>query len=335
MMEWYETWQHLELAWPWALLLLLLIPVGLGWRRSKREVAFRISTTAPFKGLSPSWRVRRMPVLKWLRAFSLIFLILAIARPRAGSEMERIDSEGIDLVLSIDVSGSMQAEDLQPNRIEAAKQMATEFVKERRGDRIGLVIFSGESFTQCPVTIDHRILTAQIASLKSGILADGTAIGAGLASAVDRLRSGKGKSKVIILMTDGENNVSDPITPELALELAKTYSIKVYTIGVGTRGAALFPVQGPFGVQRQMVQVSIDEPLLQKIAQETGGRYFRATDNASLKSIYSEINQLEKSTVQVDSYKNYRELYYWFVMAALLFLVLEMILSYTVFRRLD
>ena len=225
----------------------------------------------------------------------------------------------------------MLAEDFKPNRREAAKKVALEFVDKRATDRIGLVIFSGESFTMCPITIDHNVLKDQLSQVKSGMIQDGTSIGMGLATAVDRLRNSKAKSKIIILMTDGVNNMGliDPVT---ALEIAKAYKIRVYTIGVGTQGQALMPVQTPFGTQKQMMPVEIDEALLQKIAGETGGRYFRATGNTSLERIYSDIDHMEKTKVQMTSYKHYTELFFPFALIAICALLLELVLRYTLFR---
>ena len=290
-------WKHLSFAQPWFLLLLLLVPVLIWWgyRQKRRSAAaFRLTTTSGLQFVKPSLRVRLRPVLIVLRVITLVCLIIALARPQSSNVTETIDSEGIDIVLAIDVSGSMLAEDFKPNRIEAAKKVATEFIDQRPGDRIGLVIFSGESFTQCPVTIDHNVLKEQVGEIKSGVLMDGTAIGDGLATSVDKLRSTKGKSRVIILLTDGVNNMGK-VGPELALEIAKAYKVRVYTIGVGTTGQAPYPQQTPFGTQKIMMPVQIDEALLTKIAKETGGNYYRATGNTSLTSIYKQIDKLEKS----------------------------------------
>jgi Ca-activated chloride channel family protein len=268
-----------------------------------------------------------------LRSIAFVAFVIALARPQKTNVSESIDSEGIDIVLSMDISGSMLAEDFKPNRLEAAKDNAIKFVDARPTDRIGLVIFSGESFTQCPITIDHNVLKEQIAAVKSGMLQDGTAIGDGLGTAVNRLRDSKGKSKVIILMTDGINNVGK-VGPETALEIAKAYHVKVYTIGIGTIGQALMPIPTPFGEKKEMVPVQIDEPLLKKIANETGGQYFRATGNTKLESIYKSIDKLEKTSVQVNAYKHYAELFFWFAFTGVVALILEITLSLTVFRRL-
>ncbi len=329
-------WKYLSFAHPMFLGLLLLIPVLIWWQnknRKKNNPSMRLTTIAGVKGVKPSWRVRYRPLLVWLRMIGLAGIIIALARPQSSNTTESIDSEGIDIVLSMDISGSMLAEDFKPNRIEAAKKVALSFVDQRPTDRVGLVIFSGESFTQCPITIDHHVLKEQIAGVKSGMLQDGTSIGMGLATAVQSLRNAKGKSRVIILMTDGVNNTG-LIDPATALEIAKAYKIRVYTIGVGSMGQALSPVQTPTGIQMAMAPVQIDEPLMKKIAGETGGKYFRATDNRSLDNVYKEIDQLEKTEVEISSYKRYAELFFPFAALALICLALEMLLRYTVFRSI-
>ncbi len=239
-----------------------------------------------------------------------LFLTIAIARPQFRNTEEIITNEGIDMVISIDISGSMLAEDFEPNRMEAAKDKALEFVNSRPSDRIGLVIFAGESFTLSPVTSDKTSLAHQIMNLRSGMLEDGTAIGMGLATAVDRLRNSDAVSKVVILLTDGVNNTGriDPIT---ALELAKAFNIKVYTVGIGTIGEALFPVPTPQGVRKEMMPVEIDEPLMERIAKETGGQYFRAVDNESLEQIYEAINALEKTEIESIDFQNNKDLFYY------------------------
>lgn len=335
MMKFLERY-HVVLAQPHFLWLLLLLPVILWYfyrEQKQRSVVFRISTTEGIKNIGTSWKVKWRPVLNVLRGIAFVMFVIALARPQKTNVSESIDSEGIDIVLSMDISGSMLAEDFKPNRLEAAKENAMKFIDARSTDRIGLVIFSGESFTQCPITIDHNVLKEQVAAVKSGMLQDGTAIGDGLATAVNRLRDSKGKSKVIILMTDGINNLGK-VGPELALEIAKAYHIKVYTIGIGTIGQALMPIPTPFGERKEMVPVQIDEPLLKKIAKETGGQYFRATGNSKLTDIYQSIDKLEKTSVQVNAYKHYAELFFWFVFTGIVALLLEIILSLTIFRRL-
>lgn len=329
-------WKHISFAHPIFFGLFLLIPLALWWQwhtRHRRHAALRLTTTAALAQVKPGWRIRYRPILTVLRVLALSAIIIALARPQSSNVTENIDSEGIDIVLSVDVSGSMLAEDLKPNRIEAAKKVALEFVDSRPTDRVGLVVFSGESFTQCPITIDHEVLKEQLSNIKSGILVDGTAIGDGLATAVDRIRRSNGKSKVVILLTDGVNNVGK-VGPELALEVAKAYKVRVYTIGIGTHGMAPYPVQTPFGMQKQMQEVQIDEVLLKKMAAETGGKYYRATDNASLKSIYAEIDKLEKTKVEISSYKHYAELFFPLALLAIILLFLEVLLRYTAFRSI-
>jgi len=226
-----------------------------------------------------------------------------MARPQTKNENQRAEGEGIDIVLCIDVSGSMTAQDFQPNRLEAAKVVATNFVNKRLTDRIGIVIFSGESFTQCPITTDHAVVLSAIKSIRNGLLEDGTAIGSGLATSVDRLRNSKSKSKVVVLLTDGENN-GGLIDPKTAKEIAKTFGIRVYTIGMGTDGFAKQPESTGIGVVMQNVKVSIDEKLLNEIANETGGKYFRAKDNEGLQGIYNEIDKMEKTKIDMVKNKN-------------------------------
>ncbi len=334
--EAFLDWKHLQFAQPLAFVLLLLIPLVLLWQwrfRRRSAPAFRLTTMSGLSHIRPSLRIRFRPVMSVLRVIALVALVVALARPQSSSISENVDSEGIDIVLAIDVSGSMLAEDLKPNRIEAAKRVATDFINDRIGDRIGLVIFSGESFTQCPVTIDHRVLLEQLQAVKSGMLVDGTAIGDGLATAVDRLRHTKGKSKVVILLTDGVNNTGR-IGPELALEIAKAYKVRVYTIGVGTNaGQAPYPAQTPDGrTVMTMMPVDVDEPLLRKIATQTGGLYFRATNNSSLRNIYKSIDKMEKTKVEVSSFKHYAELFFPLALLAAACLALEMLLRWTVFR---
>lgn len=329
-------WKSISFADPYFFLLFLLIPLGIWWQwrtRNRQRPSFRMSTIRGLDNLPPSWRIRLLPLLAVCRWLALSLLILAMARPQNTQVMESIDSEGIDIVLSIDVSGSMLAEDLKPNRIEAAKKVAQDFVRHRPTDRIGLVIFAGESFTQCPITIDHQVVLDQIEQIRSGLLVDGTAIGMGLATGVDRLRYAQGKSRILILLTDGVNNTGliDPMT---ALEIAKTYGVRVYTIGVGSLGRALYPVQTDFGMQKQMHEVKIDEELLKRIASETGGQYYRATTNKGLDRIYQEIDQLEKTKAEVSIHRSYKDLYFPLVAMAIGLLSLEWMLRFSLFRSL-
>ncbi len=326
-------WKHLSFAHPYFFALLLLMPFIIWWQqRTKKEdnPALRLTTLSGLNAAQAGGKATFRPLLFILRIVTLVALTIALARPQSSNTTENIDSEGIDIVLAIDVSGSMVAEDFKPNRIEAAKAAALKFVDERPTDRIGLVIFSGESFTMCPITIDHNVLKEQISQVKNGMIVDGTAIGMGLATSVDRLRNATGKSKVIILMTDGVNNMG-LIDPETGLEIAKAYHIRVYTIGIGTQGMA--PVPTPNG-QKQMMQVEIDEPLLKKIAAETNGKYFRATGNQSFVDIYADINKMEKTRIDVTSYKHYAELFFPFALIAVFCLALEMLLRYTLFKSI-
>jgi Ca-activated chloride channel family protein len=260
-------------------------------------------------------------------------IIIAIARPRSSEEFSKVDTEGIDIVLAMDVSTSMLARDLTPDRINAAKDIAIEFISQRPSDRMGIVVFAGESFTQCPLTTDRATLINLMKEVQTDIIEDGTAIGNGLATAVARIKDSDAKSRVVILLTDGVNN-SGEVSPQMAAEIAKTYGIRVYTIGVGKEGMAPYPVMTPWGVQVQNMKVEIDEALLKEIAESTGGRYFRATDNTKLAEIYSEINKMEKARTTVDSFPVYKELFGLYALLALLALLLELILNWFVIRRL-
>ena len=263
---------------------------------------------------------------------AIVIIIIALARPQTMYEEQNIEGEGVDIVLCIDVSGSMTAQDLTPNRLEAAKNVAIDFVNKRKTDRIAVVIFSGESFTQCPLTTDYRVVRSAIENIRNGLLEDGTAIGSGLGTSVDRLRESSSKSKVVILLTDGENN-GGLIDPETAKEIAKAFKVKVYTIGVGTDGYAPMPVNTAMGIVMQQGKVSIDEKLLKEIATETGGKYFRAKDNEGLSSIYTEINNLEKSKVEISTRTRFTEKFYPFVLVALGLLFMELVLKFTVFKK--
>ena len=318
---------------PWFFALFALLPLLIFWyafRNNKQQGAIIISD-ASAKGLS-SWKntFRHLPFL--LRLLALSAIIVALARPQTKYSLQHTDGEGIDIVLCIDVSGSMTAQDFQPNRLEAAKSVAADFVNRRGSDRIGVVIFAGESFTQCPITTDHAVLLTAIENIHNGLLEDGTAIGSGLATGVDRLRSSKSKSKIIVLLTDGENN-GGLIDPKTAKEIAKAFGIKVYTIGLGSDGMATQPVQTPMGVQMQSFKVAIDEKLLTEIATETGGQYFRAKDNQSLEGIYATIDNLEKSKVEITTSVKFTDKFLPFAIGAAFFLLLEILLRYLVFRQ--
>lgn len=332
----YFDFTHIHFAHPQFFFLLISIPVFIYfyWKKRNANPSLKISTTQGLEKLPQSAKVKTRPILFLLRLVSILFIIVALARPQSNHIHETVQSEGLDIVLSMDISGSMLAEDFKPNRIEAAKKVAKEFIENRPTDRIGLVIFSGESFTQCPLTTDQNILKEQLASIKSGLLQDGTAIGMGLATAVERLRNSKAKTKIIILLTDGVNN-SGLIDPMTALEIAKAYKARVYTIGVGSQGQANYPVTDPFGnTVMQQMPVQIDEALLKQISSETGGKYYRATNNTSLKSIYQEIDKLEKTKIDINAYKRYTELFFIYAFIGLVALLLEIVLRYTVFKSL-
>jgi Ca-activated chloride channel family protein len=319
---------------PWFLLLLLVIPFLLYWEftKGKKQVAaIKMSTTSGLK-YTRSFKNIFIHFPFVLRLLAFTCLIIALARPQLQYSEQQKEGEGIDIILCIDVSGSMTAQDFTPNRMEAAKNVALDFIDNRQSDRIGIVIFAGESFTQCPLTTDYFVLKSQLKQIRNGLLEDGTSIGSGLATSVDRLRDSKSKSKVVILLTDGVNN-GGLIDPSTAKEIAKAFHVKVYTIGVGTDGFAPTPISTPLGTVIQNEKVTIDEKLLKNIADETGGRYYRATDNQSLTNIYSEIDQLEKSKVEVVTYQRYVEKFYLFVFLAMAFLLVEIIFRYTLFRK--
>ncbi|MEX1201979.1 MAG: VWA domain-containing protein [Ferruginibacter sp.] len=325
--------QDIEFTQPWWFLLLLLLPFLIWWyirNNSKQSASLIVSSTAAH-GLQ-SWRasLRHLPFL--CRLLSIAFVIIAMARPQIKNESQLAEGEGVDIILCIDVSGSMTAQDFQPNRLEAAKAVAIDFVNKRLTDRIGVVIFSGESFTQCPLTTDHTVLVAAISNIRNGLLEDGTAIGSGLGTSVDRLRNSQSTSKIVVLLTDGENN-GGLIDPKTAKEIAKTFGIRVYTIGVGSEGFAKQPVNTPMGIVMQNEKVSIDEKLLTEIATETGGRYFRAKDNNSLSVIYKEIDGLEKTKIQVINTIRYSDRFLPFVAAAMLMLLLEVLFRYAILRK--
>ena len=300
---------------------------------AQRHPHMRVSTSVP-------WMIKRSPLMAVmrhvpfvLRVFALSMIVVAIARPRSSEEMERVDTEGIDIILAMDVSTSMLARDLTPDRINASKDIAIEFISQRPTDRMGIVVFAGESFTQCPLTTDRATLINLMKEVQTDIIEDGTAIGNGLATAVARMKDSDAKSRVVILLTDGVNNRGE-ISPQMAAEIAMTYGVRVYTIGVGKEGMAPYPVMTPWGVEIQNVKVEIDEALLSDIAESTGGRYFRATDNTKLAEIYSEINKMEKARTTVDSFPIYKELFGTYALLALLALLMELLLNWFVIRRL-
>ncbi len=314
-----------------ALLWLLAVPVLLIahylWQElSGRKPHLRVSTIIPWKkeGMSVLAVLRHLPFVLRIAAISLI--IIAIARPRSSSDVEKVNTEGIDIVLAMDVSTSMLARDFKPDRISAAKDIAVEFIAQRPTDRMGIVVFAGESYTQCPLTTDRATLINLMKEVQTGLIEDGTAIGNGLATAVARMMDSDAPSRVVILLTDGVNN-RGAVAPLTAAEIAKSYGIRVYTIGVGANGMAPYPVMTQWGVEVQNMQVEIDEDLLKQIAENTGGRYFRATDNTKLSEIYSEINKMEKARTTVDSFPVYKELFGKYALAALICLLLELAVS--------
>ena len=317
------------------LYLLLLIPVLVGlyvWKYRKSYPTLQISSVDFVKGAHASFREVLIHALFAIDMIAIALLIIAIARPQSSQSNKTTNVEGIDIVMTMDVSGSMLAEDFKPNRLEAAKNVGKNFVDGRPNDRIGLVVFASESYTQCPMTTDHSVLNRLMSDVKTGIIEDGTAIGDGLATAVSRLKDSEAKSKVIILLTDGVNNTGS-IDPVSAAEIAKMYGLRVYTIGVGTNGTAPYPVQDIFGNKRyQQVEVNIDEDMLKKIASMTGAEYFRATDNSSLSKIYKEIDQMEKSRIEVYEFTHKTEKFYPFATWALVLLVLNFILKSFVLR---
>lgn len=316
---------------------LLLIPLATVWyvlRHKKQEASVRFSDTGGFQSLPKSWKVYGRHLLFVLEMAALALLIVAMARPQSTSKSQKSNIEGIDIILAQDISGSMLARDFKPDRLEASKKVASDFVEGRPGDRMGLVVFSGESFTQVPLTTDHGVMLNMLSELKSGMIEDGTAIGDGLATAINRLKDSEAVSKVIILLTDGMNNAGS-VDPYTAAEMAKLYGVRVYTIGVGTYGTAPFPVQTIFGTQYQQMKVEIDEKLLQTIANSSGGKYFRATSNQKLDEIYQEIDKLERSKIEVMEFKRLHEEFYPLVAWALALLLLEFLLRRTVFRTIS
>ena len=317
----------------WLLVIPALLVLRYVWIEIRdRRVHMRVSKLDAWKagGRSVMEIVRHIPFA--LRIAALCLIIVAIARPRSSSQVEKVDTEGIDIMFTMDVSTSMLARDFNPDRLSAAKDIAIEFIAQRPTDRMGIVVFAGESYTQCPLTTDRATLINLMKDVQTELIEDGTAIGNGLATAVARMKDSDAKSRVVILLTDGVNNMGE-IDPAMAAEIAKTYGIRVYTIGVGANGTAPYPVQTPWGIELKNIPVEIDEALLKNIAEETGGRYFRATDNTKLSEIYAEIGQMEKTRTSVDSFPVYKDLFKNYALAALLCLLLEVLLS-ALMRRL-
>ncbi len=322
---------------PWLLLLLLLVPVLAYWHSTPRgsaRGAIRYPDLSVLRRSGAERTGRRRHALGVLRLLGLAALVVAFARPQTGVTSEEISTRGIDIVLGMDISSSMLAEDLEPNRLEAAKAVASAFVQRRRSDRIGLVVFGGEAFTQAPLTLDYDVVSTVLAELEVGMVEDGTAIGLGLATALKRLQGSAAESKVVILLTDGRNNRGE-IDPATAAQMAQALGVRVYTIGAGSRGSARIPVDDPaFGRRYITMQVDVDEASLSAIAELTGGRYFRATDRESLEAIYAEIDALETTEIDVESFTRYGELFHLPLIAGLVLVLLEVVLAQTALRRL-
>ncbi len=328
--------KHLTFGNPGFLFLLLIIPALVVWyfyRKRKNSADLLVSSLEGFDTVGRNLKFYVNHGLYVLRLLAIAALIIALARPQTSLSRQDISVEGIDLIIALDVSGSMKAQDFRPDRLEAAKDVAIEFIDGRPADRIGLVIFSGEAFTQCPLTTDHAVLKNLFRDIHNGMIDDGTALGDGLATAVNRLRGSKAVSKVIILLTDGVNNMGS-LDPRSASEIAKLYGIRIYTVGIGTIGQAPIPVQTPFGVQTQMMKVDLDESLLMEIARSTDGKYFRATNNAKLRAIYKEIDKMEKSKIDVTEFRKKKEEFLPFVLVAFILLGIEVLLRYLYLKNI-
>ncbi|HEX4888192.1 MAG TPA: VWA domain-containing protein [Luteibaculaceae bacterium] len=332
---WQLAAYYFEFAYPELLVLFGLIPllsIWFVWKNHRMHPEISLSTLSFFPRHF-HWKQLFKHILFTFRVIAIALLIVVLARPQSKTSWQNVDAEGIDIVISFDVSASMLAKDFRPNRLESAKKVAQSFINSRPDDRIGLVVYEGEAFTQCPLTTDHRVLRALLSEIKSGWVEGGTAVGMGLATAVNRLRNSQAKSKVIILLTDGVNNAGS-ISPLSAAEIAKDFGIRVYTIGVGTRGKALSPVARTMGGQYQFdyIDVEIDEVGMRQIAKMTGGKYFRATDSRKLEEIYAEIDTMEKTILHVKEFSRRKEEFLWFAIAALGLFALEQFLRYTIFK---
>ncbi|WP_298650395.1 VWA domain-containing protein [uncultured Proteiniphilum sp.] len=316
-------------------LLLLIIPLIVWYvlRLSKTQASFKLASTSAFGEMKPDFRVymRHFPFV--LRLLSVALIIVVIARPQSVNSWEETETQGIDIVMALDVSGSMLAQDLEPDRLQAAKKVAAEFITDRPNDNIGLVIFAGESFTQCPLTTDHKVLLNLLNEIEFGMIEDGTAIGLGLATSVNRLKDSESQSRIVILLTDGTNN-SGQIAPLTAADLARSYGIRVYTVGAGTKGMAPTPVNTPYGIRVQNMPVDIDEKTLTEIAAMTGGQYFRAQDTEGLRQVYDEIDEMEKYLISVQNVTRRKELFLPFALAALGLILLELLLRRTWLRSI-
>ncbi len=326
----------ISFASPLFLWLLLLVSGMIAYyifRQQNTSPALQMPDLKPFAKAGKSFRNYLRHILFGLRAGAVTLLIIVLARPQKTDKFQNVETEGIDIILTLDISGSMLARDFKPDRLEASKNVATEFISGRPYDRMGLVVFSGESFTQCPLTTDHAVLINLMREIQSGMIEDGTAIGNGLATAVNRIKDSESKSKVIILLTDGINNRGE-IAPATAADIAKTYGIRVYTIGVGTQGTAPYPVQTPYGLQFQNMPVEIDEAILKEIAGKTGGKYFRATDNNKLTQVYAEIDKMEKSKIDVRQFTRKQEKFLIPAIIAFILLALEVLLRHTIYKNI-
>jgi Ca-activated chloride channel family protein len=324
---------------PWFLLLgLIVIPMLFRYGKKGGSAAVRFSTVAPFRKIYATRAAAARHILIVLRVAGVLLLVTALARPQAGEKETEIQTEGVDIVLCLDTSGSMQALDFhldgkRVDRLEVVKKVVRDFIEKRRDDRIGMVVFGAEAFTQCPLTMDYGVLLKFLDRLEIGMAGDATAVGSALATSVKRLKDVPGKSKVVILLTDGRNNAGK-ISPVTAAEIAKTYNVKVYTIGVGVEGKSPFLVQTFFGKDYVYQEVDLDENTLREIARITGGEYFRAMDTASLEKVYDEIDRMEKTEAKVKEYMEYEELFHRFALPGLLLLLLEFVLVSTRFRKI-
>lgn len=328
--------RHIEFANPIYLYLLLIIPLLIVWYIFKNNKSFaeiQFSSFSPFKNLKKTLKQRMYHLLFVLRLLVISLLIIVLARPQSSLSKRNVSIEGIDIVLAYDISSSMLAEDFKPNRLEAGRDVGLQFINGRPNDRIGLVIFSGEAFTQCPLTSDHGVLKSLFHSVKTGIIEDGTALGDGLATAVSRIKDSKAISKVIILMTDGVSNMGS-VDPLSAADIAKLFGVRVYTIGIGTTGVAPYPFKTPFGIQYQNMEVKIDEALLKQISKITNGNYYRATSKTKLENIFKEIDKLEKSKIDVTEFHKKSEEFLYFILLAAFLLIVEIIVRYTIYRTI-
>ncbi|NVN96471.1 MAG: VWA domain-containing protein [Bacteroidetes bacterium] len=326
----------MEFANPVYLYLLLIIPLLIVWYIFKNNKSFaeiQFSSFSPFKNVKKTLKQRMYHLLFVLRLLVISLLIIVLARPQSSLSKRNVSIEGIDIVLAYDISSSMLAEDFKPNRLEAGRDVGLQFINGRPNDRIGLVIFSGEAFTQCPLTSDHGVLKNLFLSVKTGIIEDGTALGDGLATAVSRIKDSKAISKVIILMTDGVSNMGS-VDPLSAADIAKLFGIRVYTIGIGTTGVAPYPFKTPFGIQYQNMEVKIDEALLKQISKTTNGNYYRATSKTKLENIFNEIDKLEKSKIDVTEFHKKSEEFLYFILLAAFLLIVEIIVRYTFYRTI-